>query len=66
MIGRHHVVALVTVMDKKSKFTIIRKVASKRAKEATEALVEILYPFKEFTKTITSGNGQNLNLKCNF
>ncbi len=58
MIGRHHVGALVTVVDRKSKFTLIKKVESKQAKEVTKALVEMLLPLKPITKTITSDNGK--------
>ncbi len=58
VIGRHHVGALVTVVDRKSKFTLIKKVASKQAKEVTKALVEMLLPLKPITKTITSDNGK--------
>ena len=58
VIGRHHVGALVTVVDRKSKFAIIRKVASKQAKEVTKALIDMLQPLKPITKTITSDNGK--------
>jgi len=58
VIGRHHIGALVTVVDRKSKFTLIKKVASKQAKEVTKALVEMLLPLKPITRTITSDNGK--------
>ena len=58
VIGRHHIGALVTVVDRKSKFTLIKKVESKQAKEVTKALVEMLLPLKPVTKTITSDNGK--------
>ena len=58
VIGRHHVGALVTVVDRKSKYAIIKKVSSKRAEEVTKALIEILYPLRKITKTITSDNGK--------
>ncbi len=58
MIGRHHIGALVIVVDRKSKFTLIKKVSSKKAEEVTKALVEMLDPIKEITKTITSDNGK--------
>jgi IS30 family transposase len=46
VIGRHHVGALVTVVDRKSKFTLIKKVKSKQAKEVTKALIDMLRPLK--------------------
>jgi len=58
VIGRHHVGALVTVVDRKSKFTLIKKVSSKKAEEVTKALVTMLTPLKPITKTITSDNGK--------
>ena len=58
VIGRHHIGALVTVVDRKSKFTLIKNVSSKRADEVTKALIEMLHPLKEITKTITSDNGK--------
>jgi len=58
VIGRHHIGALVTVVDRKSKFTLIKKVESKKAEEVTKALVTMLTPLKPITKTITSDNGK--------
>ena len=58
VIGRHHIGALVTVVDRKSKFTLIKKVDSKQAKEVTKALIGMLLPLKPITKTITSDNGK--------
>jgi IS30 family transposase len=58
VIGRHHIGALVTVVDRQSKFTLIKKVESKRAEEVTRALVEMLLPLKPIAKTITSDNGK--------
>ena len=58
VIGLNHIGALVTVVDRKSKYAIIQKVSSKRAKEVTQALITMLYPLKEITQTITSDNGK--------
>jgi len=58
VIGLNHIGALVTVVDRKSKFTLIQKVTSKRAEEVTKALIDILLPLKPITKTITSDNGK--------
>jgi IS30 family transposase len=58
VIGRHHVGALVTIVDRKSKFTLIKKVQSKQAQEVTKALIGLLLPLKSITKTITSDNGK--------
>lgn len=58
VIGKNHIGALVTVVDRKSKFTLIRNVASKQADVVTRALIEMLAPIKAITKTITSDNGK--------
>ena len=58
VIGLNHIGALVTVVDRKSKYAIIQKVKSKRAKEVTQALITMLQPLKHITKTITSDNGK--------
>jgi transposase, IS30 family len=58
VIGKDHIGALVTVVDRKSKFTLIKKVASKQAIVVTHALLELLLPIKPIVKTITSDNGK--------
>ena len=58
VIGRHHIGALVTVVDRKSKYAIIKNVPSKKAEEVTKALIEMLYPLRKVTETITSDNGK--------
>lgn len=58
VIGRNHIGALVTVVDRKSKFAIIKKVTSRQASEVTNALIEMLMSIKPIIKTITSDNGK--------
>ena len=58
VIGKDHIGALVTVVDRKSKFTLIKKVPSKHAEIVTTALIEMLEPIKAVIKTITSDNGK--------
>ena len=58
VIGLNHIGALVTVVDRKSKYAIIKKVSSKKADEVTKALIEMLYPLRKITKTITSDNSK--------
>lgn len=49
---------MVTIVDRKSKFTLINKVSSKRAEEVTKALIDMLLPLKPIAKTIPSDNGK--------
>jgi len=58
IIGKDHKGALVTVVDRKSKFTLIKNVPTKEAKVVTKALIEMIQPIKAITKTITSDNGK--------
>jgi IS30 family transposase len=58
VIGKNHKGALVTVVDRKSKFTLIKNVPNKEASVVTKALIEMITPIKAITKTITSDNGK--------
>ena len=58
VVGKDHKGFLVTVVDRKSKFVIIKNVPTKEASVVTEALIEMIYPIKGITKTITSDNGK--------
>jgi len=58
MVGKDHKGFLVTVVDRKSKFSIIKSVPTKHAEVVTEALIEMLTPMKKITHTITSDNGK--------
>ena len=58
LVYRGHSSALVTVVDRKSKFVLIKNVPSKEASVVTEALIEMIQPIKAITKTITRDNGK--------
>lgn len=58
VVGKDHKGFLVTVVDRKSKFTIIKNVPTKEAGVVTQALIEMIYPIKDITHTITSDNGK--------
>jgi IS30 family transposase len=58
MVGSHHRGALVTMVDRKSKLTFIRRVPNKTAAEVTRAMVQCLSKIKSHAKTITSDNGK--------
>ena len=45
VIGKNHKGALVTIVDRVSKFTLIKKVDSKQAKVVTEATIKLLTPY---------------------
>ena len=58
VIGKNHKGALVTIVDRKSKFTLIKKVESKHAEGVTTATVDLLKPYKDKVETITADNGK--------
>ena len=58
VIGKNHQGALVTVVDRKSKFALIKNVPSKEAGVVKQALIEMLQPIKAIAHTITSDNGK--------
>jgi IS30 family transposase len=58
VVGKNHKGFLVTVVDRKSKFTLIKNVPSKEAQVVTDALIEMIQPIKAITHTITSDNGK--------
>ena len=58
LIGRNHKQAIVSLVERKSGFTLIRKVARKTAKEVGQAITSLLKPFRLKVLTITSDNGR--------
>ena len=58
VIGKNHKGALVTLVDRVSKFTLIKKVDSKHADVITEATIVLLTPYLDKTFTITADNGK--------
>jgi len=58
IIGKNHKKAIVTLVDRHSKFTLMQKVASKEAFDVSRAILQLLKPLKNIVKTITSDNGK--------
>ena len=58
VVGKNHKGFLVTVVDRKSKFTIIKATPTKHAEVVTKALIQMLTPMQHITHTITSDNGK--------
>ena len=58
MIGQNHQGALVKIVDRVSKFTLIKKVDSKHAEVVTAATISLLRPYLNKTLTITADNGK--------
>lgn len=58
VIGKNHKGALVTIVERKSKFTVIKKVDTKHAEGVTAATIELLKPYSGKVFTITADNGK--------
>lgn len=61
VIGKNHQGALVTIVDRRSKFTLIKKVDSKHAEVVTQATITLLTPYLDKTLTITADNGKEFS-----
>jgi IS30 family transposase len=58
VIGKNHQGALVTIVDRVSKFTLIKKVDSKHAEVVTEATIILLQSYLDRTLRLTADNGK--------
>jgi len=58
VMGQHHQGALVTIVERRTKFTLIKKVPNKQAAQVNQATIALLTPYIEKTHTITADNGK--------
>lgn len=58
VIGKGHQGALVTLVERKSRFTLVRHVRRKTADLVAQATIGMLRPHAEKTRTITADNGR--------
>ena len=72
MIGKGHSGALLTIVERKTSFTVSTQLNDKSADTVTAATIALLTPFKDAVLTITAGNGKEFayhekvtkSLKC--
>jgi len=57
IIGKGHKGAIVSLVERKSKYTLLEKVAGKKAGLVADAEIRLLLPFKDRVRTITKDNG---------
>jgi IS30 family transposase len=57
MVGKDHQGLLVTLTERKSRFTLLRKVASKRARLVSQTIVDLLQ-WVSALESITADNGK--------
>lgn len=58
IIGANHQGALVTIVDRCSKFALNKHIPSKHAHVVTQAIIEMIFPTQKITHTIKSDNGK--------
>ena len=58
IIGKGHSGALVTIVERVTKFTLSMQVDSKRAEDVTRATITLLKPYTQAVHTITADNGK--------
>ena len=58
VIGKRHRQALVTLVERKSKFTLIAKVRQKTAEAVSDAIIRLLKPLSDWVHTLTADNGR--------
>ncbi len=58
VIGKNHQQALVTLVERKSRLTLIAKVIRKTAENVSDAIVSLLSTLKPWVHTLTADNGR--------
>jgi transposase, IS30 family len=58
VIGKNHKQALVTIVERKTKFMVMKKVENKSAELVAAATIELLSPYRDRVHTITADNGK--------
>lgn len=58
IIGKNHKQAIVSLTERKSRFTLIQKVKHKTAECVTNAIIKLLAPMSDQVHTLTSDNGK--------
>ena len=66
IIGRRGGAVLVTLVERKSRFSVIALAPDKRASSVTQALAKALLPYQEHVHTITCDNGKEFALHEEF
>jgi len=61
VIGKNHKQALVTIVERKSKFMVMKKVENKTAELVAAATIELLRPYKDRCSNNRSNLGNNAN-----
>jgi len=58
LIGKNHKGSLLTLVERKTKYTIIKKLPDRQARSVADAAIDLLTPYSKKVFTITSDNGK--------
>lgn len=58
IIGKNHKGALVSLVERKSKFLLLAKIRRKTKDQVTDSILNMLKPYKDQVKTLTVDNGK--------
>lgn len=58
LIGKNHRGVLISIVERRSRYTLIAKVHSKQAEEVSNKTIDLLHPIKDLVHTITADNGK--------
>ncbi len=61
IIGKNHKGVVLTIVERKSKITLMRKLPSKHSDLIADAMVELLLPYRNRVHTITTDNGKEFS-----
>lgn len=62
VVGKNHKGFLVTIVERRTSFTLIKYVHTKSAEVVAKATIELLMPYKNKTHTITADNGKEFSM----
>jgi IS30 family transposase len=61
IVGKNHKGALLSIVERKSKFTLMGKLTKRTAEMAANAAIDLMKPFKNKVLTITADNGKEFS-----
>lgn len=58
LIGKNHQGVLISIVERRSRYTLIAKANSKQAEEISKKTIDLLHPVQDLVHTITADNGK--------
>ncbi len=58
IIGKNHLGVLISIVERRSRYTLITRANSKQAEEVSNKTVDLLHPVQNLVHTITADNGK--------